>query len=324
MCTASLHLKRALRILLFVVVGSWSFVSLAQSEDAAEEKPTHGKMKFNTDEAPKSSDERPALNFKSGNEKEQLKPSTYDNSSEDEGFKTYLGYPKHRFGINLAYNTIASDWNFNGNSFTFTSNTPVYELNYTFQMTPQISLGASYSHYTLKADDAKVSPTLNVASSSANYDDYAVKGRYCSISSTNFYKQLCYGVDIGNSSYPILAFSTSSLMKMSSVQDITIGLNLTGTTPFSVFVAKGVLGIDYGTGLGNSGTLESKGDYDAFVTAQLDWYVDPNKQHDISIGFDYRYRDAKISGPTSGGLTDTWETKLGVYGGRVGYSYQFP
>jgi hypothetical protein len=131
--------------------------------------------------------------------------------------------------------------------------------------------------------------------------------------------QYCPGFLVGNDAYPILAFTDSSHLKMSNVQDIVVGLNFRVQFPISDrFIIHLTPGYNMGTGIGNSGTLTSKNNSTAY--GLLGARYEFNVHHALGIDGDMALRNAKLKGKV-GNNDDTWTTMSTEVGGRVTYTF---
>lgn len=268
-------------------------------------------MNFNTDSNPKSTDHRPALKFKDDTTQPVKKEEDYSNGvKEEEPYRAYVGYPKNQVGVHVEPTSLAFDWKFNGQSFNYRSNTLKYGVDYNFVVTPQFTVGVSYTHYGVSVSSATADPFV-INNSSDTFDDYYLKGRYCFISDSNFNRRLCPGIDIGNDSYPVLQFVNDGVhLEMGNVQDLVVGVNLTGQIPFTdKFVFKGIVGYNIGTGIGNSGPLTSKSNDSYYLNVSTDWTVSSTEHHahDAIFGVGFKHRDASLTGQV-GANSDTWQT----------------
>jgi len=240
---------------------------------------------------------------------------------EDEPYKAYLGFPKNRVGAFLAFKSLSSLWNYNGRDYNFPNSPLAYGINYAFLITPTWSVGVDYSRYTLKLNAANILP-YRFNASTASYDEYYFKVRYCVVSHSSFYRQFCPGIDIGNDSYPIVKFEGANDLYLSKVQDIIIGLNLNWQIPINdSWGFKANAGYNYGTGMGNTGALTSKNNNSLVAGAGVEYQFP--RLHSVSASIDYKSRSAKIKG-VIGNNTDTWTTKSSDIGVKVGYNITWP
>lgn len=250
--------------------------------------------------------------------------SSDQDASSDEGFKTYVGYPKHQLGLHLVPEKIAAAWTYQGATYNFVSNSLAYGLNYNLIITPSFTIGLEYTHFavTMPAATANGNTFLN---SSQNFDNYFAKFRYCFISDMNFERRFCPGIDIGNDSYPVLQFLDQTTLTLANVSDIIVGVNATGTMPVkSLFVLKGTVGYNMGTGMGNSGVMTSKTNSSYYADVITDWKIghNVNYQHAVQAGVAIKERDASISGTVSNQPT-TWNSKVLEEGLYLGYNFTF-
>src|SRR5687767_11588057 len=135
--------------LVSVVIALGSFHAIAQDQQVP--------MKFKTDYTPKASDPRPTLQFSApggGVVAPTAQPDKYDTVPEDQPFKTYLGYPKHRAGAFVSPMAIGAEWDYLGKQFSFKTNTLAYGVFYDFVATPQWSFTFDYQHYSAEVDAA--------------------------------------------------------------------------------------------------------------------------------------------------------------------------
>jgi hypothetical protein len=271
---------------------------------------------------PDNTDHRDTIQFKglSAPTQEATQPQVEIKATEDEGFKTYIGYPKHQLALIDSYGTLSATWNYNGQDFNFNTSTLAYGLAYRFIATPSIQLEAAYSRYNVGIGAGKASG-FSINDSDVDVDQYGVSGQYCMISPNNFYKQFCLGGMIGNDAYPVLQFVGASQLKMGKVQDIAVGIKAGLQLPFtdSVFF-RGQLAYNYGTGAGNSGELTPPNNSSFAVDLAVPWQI--NAHHGLNPHVDYVTRQATIEGKI-GSNKDKWATDSTTLGGGVDYVYTF-
>jgi len=290
--------------------------------------PTGENLKFNTDYDPKSTDRHEPMHFSDPGDAPlgTPRPEYADTTPDDTGYKAYLGYPKNQAGVHVATMNLASSWGYGANTYNFTSGVTGYGVDYRLLVSPMWQLEANYQHASVTLTEAKVGG-LTFHDSTINIDTYDLKNRWCFIGKTSFYRQLCPGIDVGNDGYPIVNFTSATDLALTREQDFYIGANLTYQQPITeplLFTAK--IGYNYGTGLGTSGYLTSKGDTSYYLNAGVEWTI--ARHHVILVNGEYKHRDAKVQGsiPSSGGssvLTDTWQTNSSYLGARLGYLYSF-
>ena len=301
-----------------------SLTNATTDESSAPAAASGESLKFNTETSnPPSSDTRPPMQFSDPGatplgEKAPVFAATIP---EDEPYKAYLGFPKNRVGAFLAFKSLSSLWNYNGRDYNFPNSPLAYGINYAFLITPTWSVGVDYSRYTLKLNAANILP-YRFNASTASYDEYYFKVRYCVVSHSSFYRQFCPGIDIGNDSYPIVKFEGANDLYLSKVQDIIIGLNLNWQIPINdSWGFKANAGYNYGTGMGNTGALTSKNNNSLVAGAGVEYQFP--RLHSVSASIDYKSRSAKIKG-VIGNNTDTWTTKSSDIGVKVGYNITWP
>lgn len=285
-------------------------------------------LKFNTEAAPTNTDHRETIKFKgmddysntSKKTEEAPKPILEFSSNEDEGFKSYIGYPKHEIHVLAGSDNIAATWGYNGQDFTFRSSTIAYGVNYTFVGTPMWKLGVHYSRYSVGVDAGTISG-FSIKESEETLDQYGVNSEYCFISSANFYRQYCLGGTILNDSYPILKFTSGTDLEMGRVDDIVVGVHVAAQIPFSdkIFF-KPILGYNYGTGAGNSGALTAEGNSKFWFRAELPWSI--ARRFTLKLHADYSARQATIKGKI-GNNNDKWETDSTIVGGGLDAIFVF-
>lgn len=303
-------------------LGFWSTVSHGQDDlgsDVSGQEISKGKpsdphqLKF------KIIDEEEEKKKAAAAQKEPMRDSP---SSDDEGFKTYVGYPKHQFGVHLEPKKISAAWTYNGATYNFNANALAYGLDYNFIITPRMTVGLDYTHYTVTMPAATANGfTFNP--STANFDDYFAKFRYCFISDSNFERRFCPGIDVGNDSYPVLQFLNQTTMGLANVSDVILGVNGTGTLPVqSLFVVKAIVGYNMGLGIGNSGAMTSKTNSSYYADLLTDWKVGHNQnyQHAVQVGIGIKFRDASLSGNVSNQPT-TWDSKVVDESAYLGYTF---
>ncbi len=278
-------------------------------------------MRFNTDSAPASTDPRPPMMFKDpGAAALGTPPATFNSIPEDEPFRAYIGYPKHQVGLYVMPISMSSTWTSGTNSYSFKDSPLGYGIMYRLVVSPLWQMELDYNRYTSKMTEATVA-SLRFLDSKVDLDNYFYRINACVIGNRGFFHQLCPGLEIGNDSYPVLKYVTSSRLSLTKFQDIMIGVNLKYTVPFgSDFLFKTALGYDYGTGLGNAGVFTSKGNSSYFAKAGLEYGF--NKHHSLNAGLEFKARVAKVKG-TIGSATDTWETKSAAFGGNLGWLFTF-
>lgn len=279
-------------------------------------------LRFNTDSAPVSTDPRLPMTFSDPGEAPLgVKPTNLaETVPEDEGFKSYVGYPKHKVGAFVDPEMLSSSWDYNGRSFNFSNSLIRYGLDYRFVISPIWNIEIEYSHYE-SGLEAGVQKPYVFDESSATFDDYFAKIHYCILSRSNFYRQYCPGFSIGNASYPVLGFKSGTVLEMSRVQDLTLGLDFTFQFPFTdKFLFKAVPGYNYGMGIGNSGSMSSKSN--SSFTGQLGVDYQFLAKHNIEALVVAAMRSAKLSGKV-GSNDDTWTTNSTSFGMRLGYFYTF-
>ncbi len=277
-------------------------------------------LKFNVDSAPAPTDPRPAMQFSDPGESAPgtPRPEYTETTPDAVAFKTYPGYPKHQAGLYVKPSTLSSSWSYGGSTYNFRSPTLALGTGYRIQINPLWSMELDYMHYSMNLEAGVVLPFRFLASTTS-FDDYSVKGNYCYIGKTSYYRKICPGFQIGNEGYPILNFvqGTSTNLNLSKVQDIIIGVNADYQEPFAdKFLFKAIIGFNYGTGLGNSGYLTSKSNYSYYGDAGAEWSV--TEHNIIQVFAEYRLRTAQISGQV-GNITDKWDTKSSLLGAKIGY-----
>lgn len=279
-------------------------------------------LNFNTEGPAAAKDQSqlaPVYTFKDSSEAMQAQPVIYNDAmADDTPFKTYIGYPKHKFELNGAPKGVNAKWQYKGKDFNFRTSTTAYGAAYNFVATPRFGMGVDYSHSTLKVDAAKTNG-FNIASSSATFDTYFLRTHYCWFGTTSFAVQYCPEFVIGNDAYPILGFTSGVNLKMDKVQDLVVGVAMR----FQVPVADKMLfhvtpGYNMGTGIGNSGSLTSKNNSTAYGLLGVDYEF--NVHHSLGIEANFSVRKAKLSG-TVGNNTDTWEINSTDIGGKLAYTF---
>jgi hypothetical protein len=280
-------------------------------------------LKFNTDSAPVNTDRHPPMTFKDPGEAPlgSPRPEYADSVPDDAGYKAYIGYPKHQLGLYAAPTQVSSKWTGkSGEAYNLSNSAVAFGLNYKLIISPLWNVEADYQHYTLKMDPASLkvgATTFSFLDSKASFDNYFVRNRFCVIGKSTFYQQLCPGIDIGNDGYPIVNYSSNTSLAMDRVQDLIIGVNLTYQIPAGTALLFRVMGgYNYGTGIGNSGSLTSKNNSSYFADISLDFHI--GEHNIIAVGADYKARTAKVSN-----ANDSWETDASTFGGRLGYTRQF-
>lgn len=288
-------------------------------------------LKFNTEAAPTNTDHRETIKFKgmddysnTANSKkadDTPKPILEFSSNEDEGFKSYIGYPKHEIQILAGSDQVAADWGYDGRTFGFKNSTVTYGLNYTFVASPMWKIGVTYSRYSVAIGTGQVPGFANILDSKADLDQYGFNSEYCFISSANFYRQYCLGGTIMNDAYPILAFTSGSVLEMGKVEDIVVGVHGAVQIPFSdkIFF-KPILGYNYGTGAGQSGTLRAEMNSKLWFRAEIPWQI--ARMFTLRLHADYSARQATVKG-RSGNFTDKWETDSTIVGGGLDAIFVF-
>lgn len=280
-------------------------------------------LKFNTEGGtPDNTDHRDLIKFKgiTAPTTETAEPVKESMATEDEGFKTYLGYPKHQLALIDQYGTLSATWNYNGQDFNFNSSTMQYGLAYRFVATPSMQLEAYYSRYNIGIGAGKASG-FTINDSDMDIDQYGIGGQYCFISPNNFYRQFCLGGVIGNDAYPVLQFINSSVLEMGKVQDIAVGVKAGLQLPFTDSIYfRGTLAYKYGTGAGNSGELTPQNNTSFAVDLAVPWQI--NSHHGLNPHVDYITRQATIEGKI-GNNKDKWATDSTTFGGGVDYIFTF-
>src|SRR6185312_8490557 len=184
-------------------------------------------LKFKIIATPPSTDPRPTLRFSDPADAPagQVEPDYADDVPDDLGYKTYLGYPKHRLGAALDLMNLSSKWSYKGQDHKFTDSPVAVDVNYTLLVTPLWNIGLDYSHYATKIGDSAAG-SRSVHASSQNFDEYYLKIRHCLLGSSGFFRHLCPGIDVGNDAYPILKFKGANNLYLGSLNDVTVGVNL--------------------------------------------------------------------------------------------------
>ena len=248
------------------------------------------------------------------------KKATDSGLDEEAPFKAYIGYPKHQIGVMASPISISSKFNYNTQPFNFKSSSLGYGLWYRLVATPLININLDWNRFTAAVAAATVSP-YTVAESEETYDNYGVSGSYCYASKLSFFHRLCPGFKIANDAYPILEFTTGTALKMGKVEDIVIGLTLDYQFPVvESLLLTAMMGYNYGTGVGNSGSLTSKENNAIYARLGSQWTV--ASRHEISANVEYNMRTAKLKGLV-GSNTDSWETTSTILGLRAAYGYTF-
>ncbi len=285
--------------------------------------PTGPPLKFSTDDAPTNTDHRETIKFKgmdtyttpSGKGDETPQPILEASATEDDdGFKSYIGYPKHEIHLINGFDNVAATWGYDGQDFNFRSSTLAYGLNYTFVGTPMWKLGVFYSRYSVATPSGTVTPYA-IVESEETLDQYGLNTEYCHISSSNFYRQYCIGGTIMNDAYPVLKFTTSTRLEMGKVDDIVVGVHLAAQLPFNDKIYfKPILGYNYGTGAGQSGALTAESNSKFYFRGEVPWLL--TRRFTLKLHGDYSARQAVIKG-TIGTNKDKWETDSTIIGGGL-------
>jgi hypothetical protein len=300
-----------------------STVEASGAESAA---PQGENLKFNTDAVPKSTDQRPSMQFSDPGDAPLGTPrhEYAETTPEEAPFKTYVGYPKQLGGVSLEVLNLASAWSYQSNTYNFTSASTAIGLNYRLEVSPLWDMEVEYSHYSISMNAATVGTGINefiFDSSSVSFDNYALKTDYCFISRTLFYRKLCPGFKVGNDGYPIVNFVGNSELSLTRIQDYIIGVSVLYQEPFSdKFLFKAVVGYNYGTGLGNSGYLTSSSDSSYYGDAGVEWTV--SEHNLVTVMGEYLARNANVSG-VRGSTKDSWQTNSSLIGGKIGYMRAF-
>jgi len=279
-------------------------------------------LKFNTQDAPPSSDPRPALKFNDlpNETAEQPSASGSSPSAPEEEFRSYVGYPKSQIGIINSYNNITANWDYNGQAFNFSTSALVYGLRYNLLASPMWRVGVHYSRYEVGAPEGVVS-SYRIRDSSATLQQYGVDSDYCFISSKNYFRQYCVGGILMNDAYPVLKFQTGTDLVISSVQDIVAGVRFAVQIPFSdKLLFRPMIGYNYGTSLGNSGSLSAVRNSKVYFRADLPWSV--LTKLDLNFHLDFESRQALVEG-TNGNNQDRWATDSTVLGGGLDVFWKF-
>lgn len=241
-----------------------------------------------------------------------------------EEFKSYVGYPKHQFGVHLAPKHVASSWTQNSTTYNFNSTAFAYGLDYNFIITPRITVGIDYTHYSLSMS-AATADIYNFASSSANFDDYFAKFSYCFISDESFERRFCPGFTLGNDSYPVLQYIDRTTLGITNVSDFVLGLSALGTWPIkSLFIIKAKVGFNIGTGSGSSGAVTSKTNSSYYGDLITDWKLGHTQtgEHGVQVGVGIKLRNASVSENVSNADVG-WTSKVVDESANLGYTYTF-
>lgn len=267
----------------------------------------------------------PVFKFKEGgdNTPPPTSPASFSGAVDDDvPFRTFIGYPKHKFSALVVPKNVAATWSLNGTDFNFRSNALGYGVGYELVASPRLQIGLEFVHSEMKMDQARVGTGANARdflSSKATYDVYLAKMRYCFFGSSNFFQQFCPGLDIGNDSYPVLSFVTGTNLKLDHLQDIVAGLNLTYQSPITdKILFRSTIGYNYGLGIGSSGTVTSKGNSSYYLKLGAGW--DINDHHGIGVDVFWHNRNAKMADKTNA-VNDEWTTKATELGARLAYTY---
>ena len=303
---------------LLIATGLMIYTPQGRSQEASSGET----LKFKDNSDPASSDTRPPMEFKDPGEAPlgATRPEYGDVEPDSGNFKTYVGYPKHLLGVYLKPMNLSSAWSYQGSTYNFTSAATGIGLTYRLQVTPLWTLELDYMQYSMTMSDSTVNP-YHFEQSSVSLSEYSIKGNYCFLGRTTFYRQLCPGAMIGNDNYPVLKFEPGSNLDISKVQDIILGINLLYQEPLSEhFMLKAIAGYNYGTGIGNSGYETSKSNSSYYGDLGAEWMV---TEHNLAMAYvEYKARSAVISG-TVGAITDTWTTNSSLLGAKLGYMRKF-
>jgi hypothetical protein len=118
-----------------------------------------------------------------------------------------------------------------------------------------------------------------------------------------------------------LKFIDGTHLVMSSVSDIVVGVHAGVQIPITEKIQfKPIVGYNYGTGAGSSGTLTSKGNSMLWARGEIPFTI--NRQWMVKLHGDYQSRQATIEGKI-GANNDKWETDSVLLGGGADVFYTF-
>jgi hypothetical protein len=282
-------------------------------------------LTFDTSDAPASKDDRPTIRFSDGSQNTNSKKqepviATNETPPDEEGFKSYLGYPMHEVVLLTGLDSISATFSYGAQDFNFSTNTFAYGLAYSLIATPSWKVGAYFLQYNIGVNSGTAS-SLNILSSDENLTQFGINTEYCTIGSTNFYRQFCVGGLIARDAYPMLNFASGTDLVMSRLEDIVVGLNIAYQVPLTdKLLLKPILGYNHGTASGNSGTLTPKSNSRLYLRMELPWMW--SQQTTVRFHGDYSLRKAEAEG-TTGSNFDPWETNSANLGIGADIAYRF-
>ncbi|MBY0386293.1 hypothetical protein K2X05_14140 [bacterium] len=275
-------------------------------------------LNFDTGDAPAQKDDRGTLKFSDGSLNPPSKKGTpepivtNDTAPDEQGFKSYLGYPMHEVTLLNGVDSISATFSYRTQDFNFSTTTFTYGLSYKYIATPAIKIGAYFMQYNIGVNSGTASG-LNILESDETLAQFGITTEYCSIQSSNFYNQFCIGGVIAKDAYPMLNFVSSSRLTMASLEDIVLGLNVAYQMALTdKLLFKPMLGYNHGTASGDSGVMTPKSNSRLYIRAELPWMW--SEKTIIRFHGDYSLRKAEAEG-TIGSNFDPWKTdsaNLGV------------
>lgn len=274
-------------------------------------------LTFDAGDAPAQKDDRGTLKFTDGSlnpsSKEQSKAMpTNETPPDEQGFKSYIGYPAHEFALLTGVDSISATFSYQNQDFNFSTTTFAYGFAYNLVATPSWKVGLMYLQYNIGVN-AGTASALNIVESDETLSQFGVTTEYCSIGATNFYRQLCFGGLVMKDAYPMLNFTGGSTLAMSKLEDIVLGLNASYQMPLTdKLLFKPIIGFNYGMASGDSGTLTPKSNSKFYLRTELPWLMSESMV--LRFHGDFSLRKAEAEG-TTGSNFDPWETNsanLGV------------
>lgn len=266
-------------------------------------------LKFDAADAPANKESRPAMKFTeptvSAGAPSVAPIATNDTPADEQGFKTYIGYPKHELILLTQADSISATFSYLGQDFNFSTQALVYGLAYNLVATPSWKVGVMYQQYNVGVGAGRASG-LDILDSDETLSQFGINAEYCSISASNFYRQFCFGGLIMKDAYPFLDFVGGSTLAMSKLEDIVVGLNtsMQWRLTDSVLI-KPILGFNYGTTSGDSGTLTPKSNLKMYLRTEVPWAV--TSLYTLRFHGDFSLRRAEAEG-LNGVNQDVWET----------------
>lgn len=226
--------------------------------------------------------------------------------------------PRHRVGLSLQPRSAAATHSVRGEDVNFRGNGIGAAVGYEFQPTSRLALAFEYTHLDLRIEETQAG-NLTVRGSTAAFDTYDLNAKYCFFGDTNFFQQICPGLEVASDGYPLLVPREGNVFELGRVFDVVTGVNVSYRSPISeqvVFRATG----GYGVGLrsGASQTFAARANSRYYLRLGGGW--DPYANHGFGADIEWFNRAITVREKSSGEASTTKSTDLAL---RLSYVFSF-